>query len=479
MPIRERSYRFAEPSNRHVLLVTGGQKNHKFVLPSAAIWGGGALLCVAGAALMGAAAYPLFRDEMLAGLVDRQTRIQYAYEDRLAALRLRLDQATSRQYIDQNGVEGKVQSLVLRQAQLETRAAVLAQLLEKTATHDGAGALPRGFGVEQPGAATSGLSAIDKLAPPRGEKLHPIAAEEGGVLSYAPKPQPEGVELRFGPEGDSDPVKLLRKGFDQTPLDTSMAPSTSLTLAADPNLPLSARLERLALSLDRIEREQTTRLSDVIRPALATANRLRRAFEVAGLRVERYVARAKHGQIDLALGGPFVPAAPEARTSAFDRELAAAQNAVSTLDGLRRALSSAPLRKPFAGELQLTSPFGYRTDPFLGRLALHSGVDLREGYGAPARATAAGVVTVAGPNGGYGNMVEVDHGGGLSTRYAHLSTISVSPGRQVAPGAIVGRVGSSGRSTGPHLHYEVRIDGEPVDPQRFLRAATALGEVAQ
>ena len=127
----------------------------------------------------------------------------------------------------------------------------------------------------------------------------------------------------------------------------------------------------------------------------------------------------------------------------------------------------------------MTSTFGYRTDPFLGRPALHSGVDLREEWGEPVHVTAAGVVTVAGPTGGYGNMVEVDHGGGFSTRYGHLSSISVAPGQQLSPGAVLGRVGSTGRSTGPHLHYEVRIDGDAVDPSRFLRAATAQNGIAQ
>jgi murein DD-endopeptidase MepM/ murein hydrolase activator NlpD len=138
-----------------------------------------------------------------------------------------------------------------------------------------------------------------------------------------------------------------------------------------------------------------------------------------------------------------------------------------------------PLRKPLPGALQMTSTFGYRTDPFLGRPALHSGVDLREDYGAPVRATAAGVVTAAGPQGGYGNLVEIDHGGGLATRYGHLSGINVVPGQQVGPGAVVGQVGSTGRSTGPHLHYEVRMDGEAVDPTRFLKAASALGGILQ
>jgi murein DD-endopeptidase MepM/ murein hydrolase activator NlpD len=84
-------------------------------------------------------------------------------------------------------------------------------------------------------------------------------------------------------------------------------------------------------------------------------------------------------------------------------------------------------------------------------------------------------VTMAGRNGGYGNMVEVDHGNGFATRYAHLSAIDVEVGQTVRIGQIVGKTGSTGRSTGPHLHYETRVDGEAVDPQKFLRAGMRLG----
>jgi len=134
-----------------------------------------------------------------------------------------------------------------------------------------------------------------------------------------------------------------------------------------------------------------------------------------------------------------------------------------------------PLRKPLSGEASLTSPFGYRLDPFLGRPALHPGVDLLQPYGAEIRATAAGRVAHAGPMGGYGNMVEIDHGFGLATRYGHMSEVLVGEGQQVAQGDLLGRLGSTGRSTGPHLHYEVRVDGEPVDPERFMLAGGRLG----
>ena len=237
---------------------------------------------------------------------------------------------------------------------------------------------------------------------------------------------------------------------------------------------MPTRLENLAHAIDRIERDQSRRLSGIVKPALEAAGRLRRAFDIAGLPVERYLSHLRRRDNASAVGGPFVAA--KGADGLFERDLVAAQSAVATLDGLRRALPTTPLRKPLSGDLQLTSTFGYRTDPFFGRPALHSGVDLREEFGTPVRATAAGVVAAAGPNGGYGNMVEVDHGGGLSTRYAHLSAISVAPGQQLAPGAIVGKVGSTGRSTGPHLHYEVRMDGEAVDPARFLKAASALNQ---
>src|SRR4029077_7152864 len=93
------------------------------------------------------------------------------------------------------------------------------------------------------------------------------------------------------------------------------------------------------------------------------------------------------------------------------------------------------------------------------------------------RVTANGTVAIASWQGGYGNMIEVDHGNGFSTRYGHLSEIDVKVGQAVRIGETIGRIGSTGRSTGPHLHYETRIDGEPVDPQKFLRAGLRLGNV--
>src|SRR5262249_42700654 len=121
--------------------------------------------------------------------------------------------------------------------------------------------------------------------------------------------------------------------------------------------------------------------------------------------------------------------------------------------------------------------FGVRHDPLIGIPAMHAGLDFRAPSGSPALATAPGTVVTAGWNGGYGRMVEIDHGNGFSTRYAHLSKIHVKVGQKVATGDTVGDVGSTGRSTGPHLHYEIRRNGDIVDPVGFLKAGSKLKQL--
>lgn len=120
------------------------------------------------------------------------------------------------------------------------------------------------------------------------------------------------------------------------------------------------------------------------------------------------------------------------------------------------------------GNGRLTSRYGYRTHPIYGDRRFHAGIDLGGGFGAPLVATRAGTVIVAGPSGGYGNLIVISHGNGLTSSYAHLSSMAVREGQDVAQGQSVGRVGSTGNVTGPHLHFEIRLDGEPVDPMDYL-----------
>ena len=121
--------------------------------------------------------------------------------------------------------------------------------------------------------------------------------------------------------------------------------------------------------------------------------------------------------------------------------------------------------------LRFTSNFGIRSDPFHGTARMHAGVDIPGATGTPIYATADGTIARAERAGGYGNLIEVDHGKGIATRYGHLSRILVASGTRVVRGQMIGYMGSTGRSTGPHLHYEVRIDGHAVNPVPFLTTA--------
>ena len=142
---------------------------------------------------------------------------------------------------------------------------------------------------------------------------------------------------------------------------------------------------------------------------------------------------------------------------------------VTTADWIKA--NSAPNLWPVEG--QVTGSFGERIDPFNGEGAFHSGVDIGSSYGHPIVAPADGIVTVTDTMGGYGKTIMIDHGNGISTRYGHLSGFAVTAGQRVQRGEVIGYVGESGRSTGPHLHYEVRINDTPVNPYKYLRMTVA------
>jgi murein DD-endopeptidase MepM/ murein hydrolase activator NlpD len=141
------------------------------------------------------------------------------------------------------------------------------------------------------------------------------------------------------------------------------------------------------------------------------------------------------------------------------------------LDQLQDGVIAVPSEKPVKSSVSFESPFGVRSDPFGRGRAMHAGIDLAGPVGTPIHATADGTVARSGWNsGGYGNLVELDHGRGITTRYGHLSKITAEPGSRVARGQVIGYMGSTGRSTGSHLHYEVRIDGRAVNPIPFMKS---------
>jgi murein DD-endopeptidase MepM/ murein hydrolase activator NlpD len=217
-----------------------------------------------------------------------------------------------------------------------------------------------------------------------------------------------------------------------------------------------------ARGLAEIEARQLAVVERLTRFADARARRAEAAIRKLNLDPGVLSREAREG-----MGGPFQAiAGADDIDPRFERlGLSLARMAV-----LERALDGIPSVVP-ASVRSITSGFGYRHDPFNGRAAMHSGIDFKGAMGSPIFAAAEGRVTFAGRKGGYGNAVEVSHANGMLTRYAHLSRIDVRPGQMVAAGATLGGLGSTGRSTGPHLHFEVRINDRAVNPRPFLETA--------
>jgi len=375
------------------------------------------------------ATYFAFRDDVLTRLIARQAEMQYAYEDRIAELRAKVDRATSRQLLDQEQFDQKLEQVMRRQSALESRATAL-------------GALPDGM--------TTGSIRL----PSRGA----AAADPAAVGT--PKPSPINDTAVFVAPPDREARLESRVPIIVNPPQNKFA-----KIGGVDNV-----IVRLQTSLDQIERRQLAALSSVEDGMESRVRRMRGVFTDLGLDVAELEAATPR----TAMGGPYVPVKLSADAGPFERQLYRINVTRFQVERLNRTLALVPYRKPVIGEVEFTSGFGVRSDPFLGRPAMHTGLDFRAATGDPVRATANGKVVSSGSAGGYGRMVEVDHGNGLSTRYGHLSEINVKVGDTVKIGQVIGAVGSTGRSTGPHLHYETRIDGEAVDPQKFLRAGVRL-----
>jgi murein DD-endopeptidase MepM/ murein hydrolase activator NlpD len=177
------------------------------------------------------------------------------------------------------------------------------------------------------------------------------------------------------------------------------------------------------------------------------------------------------------MGGPYepLPEGSEATSGKSDPNFKALFDSWKRLDRLETSMVAIPSDKPVdKSMMSVNSGFGVRSDPFRGGRAMHAGVDIPGPIGTPIYATADGIVGRTGWVGGYGNLIELEHGKGIQTRYGHLSSISVTPGTRIKRGQLIGLMGSTGRSTGSHLHYEVRIDGRAVNPMPFLRTSDYL-----
>lgn len=358
----------------------------------------------------------LFRDDVVASLIVRQQRLTLAYEDQLVALRRQLDLVASRQYLEQERVEERLARLLERQRELEHRQAQVDALQRQA----------------------NGLDRARDNIP------SPVAAGAGAGHHI---PAAKGAR-----HGDAEKARLGVARY----------------------VPVSERLARTDAQLASLAQKQAAALSGMLASSRQRLDRYLDVVRAVGLPTEP-LERLPDGLAGEGIGGPYVPVQAGASMQ-FDSLAESLRHTLTLAERAADVVNRLPLGRP-AETGDTTSPFGVRLDPFLRSPALHTGIDFRAPYGAPVRATGPGKVVFAGHGGGYGYVVEIEHVSGVTTRYAHLSAITVREGDAVAAGDVVGNAGSTGRSTGPHIHYETRIGGQPVDPQRFIAAGRRLAEI--
>jgi murein DD-endopeptidase MepM/ murein hydrolase activator NlpD len=420
-----RSTVFGKRKEPHTVIIARGDDIRHFQVRPWLVAAAGSAFAAMAIGYLLATTYLVLRDDLIDATTARQARLQQAYEDRISALRAQVDRITSRQMLDQQLMETKVGELLERQTQLTERHGRLAPIADR-------------FGDAE------GLPASAPLPP-----------DKPGTGPAT------GPDLRAMLDSTASSQQALA-GAAETPFSfwstrNSTAPGESSADRAD------KLFVAINQSLRTIESEQLSRINTLAEDAFQTADAISNALEDAGLEV----GDGKDG-----IGGPLVPIDNPAL---FDTKVRELDEALDLLDRMKSEARRLPIANPSPGHA-VSSTFGVRKDPLLGMPAMHSGMDFRAPMGSDARVTAAGTVVSAGWNGGYGRMVEVRHADGFSTRYGHLSKILVKEGQELAVGDVVGKVGSSGRSTGPHLHYEVRRNGDALNPVRFLKAGKKVSQ---
>lgn len=408
--------------------------------------------------------YVLRKDDLANRLIIRETVRQYAYEDRIAALRSEIDRLSSRALLDQDSVEARVSELTTRQSQLESRHAVVAMLAdnmqsigETTSSTARQGAIRNApvttRSSERPNLLRDILGQNSNVKETTGNDIP-------GLTGFAPvgtaKPMPS-------PENLPSPDALPLRGVDRKQVRWQ-APEEPETREQK----IGGAITSLTAAIDQTQMQQVKAVSDLEAMLTRATSRYRNVIADVQLDPDRLTVPLG---AQPAQGGPFIPVVIDPKAGAFEAAVFRIQPKISQFARLKKAVHALPLRRPMpTGDGDMTSNFGYRIDPFTRSPAMHGGIDFKAEQGAAIRSTGAGKVVTAEYSGGYGNMVEIDHGNDIFTRYGHMSAILVSEGQVIQPGTVIGRVGSTGRSTGPHLHYETRVGSEAVDPTRFIRA---------
>jgi len=433
-----RTYQAPRTEPHHPVLEKGEKTTTYSVRPVHLICG--AIGCVtATLAVAGTIGYYALRSDMMAEASAERTELVLEYQDHIDRLRTEIANLTSRQMVDRETVEIQVMDVLRRQQDLNQRHAIVADLVARAESVGIYLSSDKPLPPEKPSLDERNLASLD------GSDKSAI----GGESELIEEPV-KALGLRDGSTRSFDPLAIL-----QQPATDTATPDTDVKK----NSEKQAALDAVKADISMMDEESTAAVDAI---TIATEGRIEDI-----LRITRSITPGLNATLreKTSLGGPFQPINDENFPDRLDR-------ANTALDTLRRVKFTAlrlPIKRPVRNG-SVSSTYGPRVDPFLGRLAMHTGIDFKAPYGARVFATAPGTVISAGRNGGYGKMVEIRHANGFVTRYAHMSRIQVSEGDHVLAGDLVGNVGSTGRSTGPHLHYEIRRHDKPGNPAAFLAA---------
>lgn len=417
-----RKKQFGKRKDVHRIIIAKGDKVTSVTVHPYIAGFGIAFAVIFAVAYLGATGYLMFRDDILKASHIRQVRLQNAYEDQMAGLRIEIDRIASRQMLDQKSVETKIERLLGLRASLDERKRSVDSLV-KTAT---------AFGIS-----------VQTIAP-------------------APRPHPA---RNVNQAKVLDPAKVGAVTIANSYSQGRVIPAAEQAITRH-----ISSLDPSTVDLGQIERklhsEEITQVHQLRLMAKKTVDKAARIASVLKSLGAKAPPKIPYS-VD-AIGGPFEEAS-SVDTVTFNSSIVALEENLTFLEKLKKRVKRFPLAKPLKNA-KISSHFGRRVDPFLRRYANHSGMDFKAATGTPVLATGPGKVLKASWQGGYGRLVEIKHTGGITTRYAHLSRIHVKVGDYVSLGQTIGRVGSTGRSTGPHLHYETRISNRAVNPNRFIKA---------
>ena len=413
----------------------------------------------------------VFKDRIITAKDHRFQEMQTAYENRLADLQISYDELNGALVTaedrfktaadDLQTKQNTIANFLSRKAQIEAAAVPMSNAAAAPVQN-----APGAVGLDDGPASDS----LDVPAPAGGN--FGADTDTGSTLSVMPgpaAPQPRSAKPAHAALFEDAFEKLRRMAsalFMRAPRKPG---SLAVAYAQHPGLRILAQQTGRLSTLGNSESLMMKKARDALSGDVAA---LRDVVRRTGLDPDRFQNKT---EANTGMGGPEIPLdrvqVNGIHDPAFNASYLKASAVLGQLSDLSFEVRHIPLSVPVEGAgIGRTSGFGARLDPFTGHYAFHPGVDFAGPWGAPVHATASGLVTFAGNRGGYGNMVEIDNGLGIHTRYGHLSSITVRVGMQVERGAAIGRMGSTGRSTGPHVHYEIWYEDQVRNPTNFIEA---------